>query len=73
MCLATPARITKITGKTATADFGGIERSIDISMLSNCRKGDYVLVHVGFAIQKIKKKEAMESHRLLAELTGGKK
>jgi len=72
MCLAIPALIEEINGKKALADFGGVKREIDVSML-DCKKGDYVLVHVGFAIQKINEETARENQRLLSEITGGSK
>lgn len=70
MCLAVPGKILSIKGNSAEADFGGIKRKIDISMLPGCRQGDYVLVHVGFAIQKIDEESAKETHRLLSEAAG---
>ena len=71
MCLAIPAKILSIKGDFAEADFGGIRKEIDLAMLPNTKKGDYVLVHVGFAIQKIDEKTARENQRLLSELAGG--
>ncbi len=71
MCLAVPGKILSINGNSAEADFGGIKRKVDISMLPGCKTGDYVLVHVGFAIQKIDEETARETHRLLSEAAGG--
>ncbi len=69
MCLAVPGKIVKIeeNKKKAIADFMGIKRKIDISLLEECSVSDYVLVHVGFAIQKIDEKTAKQSYRLLDE------
>ena len=71
MCLAVPAKILSIKGKTANADFGGITREIDMSMMPGIHTGDFVLVHVGFAIQKIDRETAKETRGLWAEISGG--
>jgi len=71
MCLAVPAKILSIKENLAEADFGGIRKEIDLAMLPDTAIGDYVLVHVGFAIQKIDVKTARENQRLLFELAGG--
>jgi len=71
MCLAIPAKILSIKDSFANADFGGIQKEIDLAMLPGTTVGDYVLVHVGFAIQKIDEKTARENQRLLFELAGG--
>ena len=65
MCLAIPGKIIEIHDTKAKADFGGIKRDVDISLLENIKMDDYVLVHVGFAIQKIDEEIAKESYRLL--------
>ena len=66
MCLATPGRVLEIRGETGTVDFNGVIRKTNLSLV-DCKKGDYILDHVGFAIQKIDKKQAKEIHRLLYE------
>jgi hydrogenase expression/formation protein HypC len=68
MCLAAPAKVKNITGDTATVDFGGVARSISLGILSGVKKGDYVLVHAGFAIGKVEKKEAEDTMESLREL-----
>lgn len=68
MCLAIPGKITQIQNSKATVDFEGVQRETDISLLENPQIGEYVLVHVGFAIQKIDEKTARESYRLLADI-----
>lgn len=67
MCLAVPGRIVSIEGENAVVDYGGARRAANISFVE-CSVGDYVLVHVGFAIQTVDKKRALESYRLLDEL-----
>ncbi len=62
MCLAIPGKIMSINKKTnvALVDFDSIKRDVNISLVE-ARKGDYVIVHAGFAIQKIDQKEAKET------------
>jgi hydrogenase expression/formation protein HypC len=61
MCLATAGKILKIIDSgTAEVDFGGIRSEIKIMLLDDLKTGDYVLVHAGFAINKLSKKDAEE-------------
>ncbi len=68
MCLAVPARVTEINGDEAVLDYGGVIRKASISMVSDVNIGDYVLVHVGFAISKLEEKEALDTLKLWDEL-----
>ena len=68
MCLAIPGKVVVISGKKATVDFGGLKRKVDISLIDKCNLNDYVLVHVGFAIQKVDEVTARETYRLLSEM-----
>ncbi len=79
MCLAVPAEVKNIKKDVAVVDFGGAKKEISLGILSGVKKGDYVLVHAGFAIGKVAKKEAQETLKALDELkrtiredTGGK-
>jgi hydrogenase expression/formation protein HypC len=68
MCLAVPGKIEKILGDNyAIADFGGVKKEICIDLVKDVRVGDYVNVHVGFAINKISEKEAKENSRIIRE------
>lgn len=58
MCLAIPARIISIEDDKATVDFGGVTRVISLALLPDTQVGDYVLVHTGYAIQKVDRDEA---------------
>ena len=62
MCLGVPGRVVKVTGDGyGIVDFGGgVKRKVNLSLLRGVREGDYVIVHVGFAIQKLDEKEAEE-------------
>ncbi len=72
MCLAVPARITEIRQaehlRLGSVDFGGVAREVCLDWVPEARVGDYVLVHVGFAIGTVDEAEARETLRLLAEL-----
>jgi len=68
MCLAVPGKIISI-GKDfrAEVDFGGVVRAVQLDLLPTAALGEYVIVHAGFAIQKLSKEDAEETLRLLAE------
>jgi hydrogenase expression/formation protein HypC len=72
MCLAIPGRIdalhSNIGVPMAKVDFGGIMREACLSYVPDARVGDYVLVHVGFAISKVDEEEARRTYRYLAEM-----
>ncbi len=61
MCLAIPGKIISIDKKThhATVSFNGIEKEINVEIV-NARIGDYVVVHAGYAIEKLAKRDADE-------------
>ncbi|MFH1553072.1 MAG: HypC/HybG/HupF family hydrogenase formation chaperone [Candidatus Omnitrophota bacterium] len=68
MCLAVPARIKNIEKSSAVVDFGGVCKKVSLGILSGVKKGDYVLIHAGFAIGKVGKKEAEDILEALREL-----
>lgn len=67
MCLAIPAKIESIEGDRAEADIRGLKRKIGLALLPDAKVGEYVLLHAGFAIQRIDEHEAEETYRLLEE------
>jgi len=68
MCLAIPAEVKEINGDTAKVDFGGgVLRDVNISLV-DVQVGEYVLVHVGYAIQVIDRKAAQETLQLWREI-----
>jgi hydrogenase expression/formation protein HypC len=67
MCYAIPARILKIKGDAATVDYGGVRKNANVSMVGSVRVGDYVLIHAGFAIEKLTRRDAQESLKLVRE------
>lgn len=60
MCLAVPAEIKEINGDVAKVDFGGVLKEVNISLV-DASIGEYVIVHAGFAIEKLNKEEAERS------------
>ena len=69
MCIAIPSRIISISDMTATVDVYGARREVSLLLLADDAKiDDYVLVHAGFAIQKIDNDAAAESLKLIKEL-----
>ena len=61
MCLAVPGKIIEIQGDKATIEYGqGVTNTANISLV-DAKVGDYVLVHAGFAIQRLDEKEALET------------
>jgi hydrogenase expression/formation protein HypC len=68
MCLAIPLRIVSIADDNAIAELENVQREINLSLLSDVKVNDYVLVHVGYAIQKIDAEEAEKTLQLLKEM-----
>jgi hydrogenase expression/formation protein HypC len=73
MCLAIPGRIVEIVdaeNHIAKVDVGGVRRNVNTGLLDegDARVGDYVLIHVGFAMSKIDEREAEETLRVLKEI-----
>lgn len=68
MCLAFPGKIKKITGQNAMVDFDGIEKEINISLVSDVKKGDFIIVHAGFAIEIVSEENKDEIDKLLGKL-----
>ncbi len=69
MCLATPARVISISGQTAVVDYDGVQTSARLETLGEpLAVGDFVLVHAGFAIQRLSPEDGEETLRLFDEL-----
>jgi hydrogenase expression/formation protein HypC len=73
MCLAIPGKIVEIVdedNQIAKVEVGGVKRNVNIGMLAKeeARVGDYVLIHVGFAMSKVDEHEAEETLRVLKEI-----
>lgn len=70
MCLSIPARIISIDGDMAEVSAGGAVFRAGLHLLENAKPGDFILLHAGFAIQKISEKEAMETIKIITEIAG---
>jgi hydrogenase expression/formation protein HypC len=70
MCLSVPGKILKIKKNMAKADVGGFLRDISLDLCPEVSIGEYVLIHAGFAIQKVDEKEAEETLELLKKMAG---
>ena len=69
MCLAVPSEIVGINDLVATIDVSGARRNISLMLLpEEVRVGDFVIVHAGFALQKIDREACQEALRLIKEL-----
>jgi hydrogenase expression/formation protein HypC len=68
MCLSLPAKVISIEGDMAEVSVGGAVFRAGLQMVSDVAVGDYVLLHAGFAIEKLKEEEALETLRLLQEM-----
>ncbi len=75
MCLAVPGQIVEVTdeaNRLAKVDIAGVQRNVNIGLLdsdgTSVGPGDWVLIHVGFAISKVDEEEALATRRLLEEM-----
>ena len=68
MCLAVPVKITKVAGKEAEVDIGGISQHISLWLTPEAKVGDYVLLHTGYAISILDQEEAAETLKLFEDI-----
>lgn len=68
MCLGIPMKIKSLKGEFADVESGSLLRTVNIQVLPKIKIGDYVIVHAGFAIQKIDPKEAEKTLKLIDEI-----
>ena len=68
MCLAIPEKLLRIDGDVGYVKFAGTERRIGLALVPDAKVGDFVLVHAGFAIQRMDAAEAAETLQLIEEL-----
>lgn len=64
MCLAIPGKIVSIKGDDAIVDFGGVKKEVNVSLVDNVKTGEYLIVHAGFAIQKMDESDAMDIFKI---------
>jgi hydrogenase expression/formation protein HypC len=73
MCLAVPGKVLSIEGpdpafRTAYVDFCGVRKTVNLAFTPEVAAGDFVLVHVGFALTKIDEEEAARTYQYLVEI-----
>ncbi len=69
MCVAIPVKIIeKLNDKMALTEFGGTKKEVSIELLDDVNVGDYVIIHVGYALSKINEEEAIQILHLFEEL-----
>jgi hydrogenase expression/formation protein HypC len=68
MCLGIPLRIISIDGKEAVGELNGIKRKVRVDLIESLEVGNYVMVHAGFAIEKMEDDSALETLGFLEEL-----
>jgi hydrogenase expression/formation protein HypC len=75
MCLAIPGKVLEIEKDSrplmGKVSFGGIQKNICLDWVPDVQVGEYVIVHVGFAISKMDEKEALETLELFSQMEGG--
>jgi len=68
MCLAVPVKVVEIgEGDAATVDLGGVRKQISLALVEDVAVGDYVILHVGYALTKLDPAEAERTLALFAE------
>lgn len=68
MCLAIPARVVEINDNDqAIVDLGGVRKDISLALVEDVQVGDYVIVHVGYALTRLDPEEAEKTLALMAE------
>ncbi|MBI3994856.1 MAG: HypC/HybG/HupF family hydrogenase formation chaperone [Nitrospirae bacterium] len=74
MCLAIPGKVLEIEEsaepRMGKADFGGIQKRVCLEWIPDVKVGDYVIVHVGFAISKMDEAEALKTLKLFEQIDG---
>lgn len=72
MCLALPARVVELLdSQTAVVDLGGVRKHISLALVPEAVVGNYVIVHVGYALGLLDEAEAMATLALFADLARG--
>ena len=67
MCLAIPFQIVKIEGNTAIAEAARVQRKVRIDFIKEPKVGDFIIVHAGFAIEKMKEDQALRNLEAISE------
>ena len=68
MCLGIPMKVVKIEGDEGVVESGGLRKRANFSLMKSVRPGDYILLHAGFAIEKLKAAEALKTLKALKSI-----
>lgn len=68
MCLAIPMKVIRINGREAVAEVGGVEYRANLTILPDVKVGDYIIVHAGFAIEKLDETAALETLQIWQDI-----
>jgi hydrogenase expression/formation protein HypC len=68
MCLGVPAKVVERTGDTGFVELGGVRREISLMLLDDVSVGEWVIVHAGFAIERLSEEEARQTLALFREI-----
>lgn len=71
MCLAVPMELMSIAGELGVVELGGARTEVRLTLLEEPKVGDFVIVHAGFAIQKLDREQAEKDLALMADVFGG--
>ena len=70
MCLAVPMKIIEIKGDMAVVESAGLRREVGIMLLDKVKRNDWVIIHAGFAISKLTRKQARQTLAIFEEMQG---
>ena len=70
MCLAVPMRLVKIEGRLGSVELEGLSRTVGLDLIENPQVGDYLIVHAGYAIEKLDQEEAEKTLALIRQIGG---
>lgn len=75
MCLAIPGKVLRVDRESqpvmGDVNFGGVTKRVCLEWIPDIREGEYVIVHVGFAISKMDEREALETLEVLKQMSDG--
>lgn len=68
MCIGIPVKVVEADGTKGLVELGGVKRKVDLRLVDGVEVGDYVILHAGFAIEKLDEEEALETLSLLSQV-----
>ncbi|MBA7654497.1 hypothetical protein ES703_62377 [subsurface metagenome] len=68
MCLAVPMKLIHIEGDKGIVELSGIKKEVSLKLLDEVKKGDYLIIHAGFAIQRVDEEDAQETFKIWEEI-----